>query len=47
MKIYENGIIREMTVEELHEMEKANRLFKIEEAARPLSTEEVSAMLIT
>ena len=47
MKIYENGIIREMTAEELHEIEKANRLFKIEEAARPLSTEEVSAMLIT
>lgn len=47
MKIYENGIIREMTAEELHEMEKADRLFRIEEASRPLSTEEVSAMLIT
>ena len=46
MKIYENGIIREMTAEEVAQMEKANRIARIEESKRPLSTEEVSVMLI-
>ena len=43
MKIWENGVIREMTTEELTQMRKADLM----EKSRSLSTEEVTAMLIT
>lgn len=46
MKIYENGIIREATSEEIAEMEEARLRYKAEEKHRPLSTEEVQDMLI-
>lgn len=47
MKIYENGVIREMTPEEIAEMEEARLRYEAEEKHRPLSTEEVQAMVIT
>lgn len=46
MKIYENGIYRDMTPEEIAEMEEARLRYEAEEKHRPLSTEEVQAMLI-
>lgn len=42
MKIWENGVIREMTAEEMAQMHKAELL----EKSRPLSTEEVSRLFI-
>ncbi len=47
MRIYENGIYRDMTPEEIAEMEKQARLATIAENRRPLSADEVTAMLIT
>lgn len=47
MKIYENGIYRDLTVEELAAAEKQRRLAQIEENSRPLTESEVSRMLIT
>lgn len=41
-----NGILIEMTEEELSQMEAANRRSKLEEASRPLSAFEVLALLI-
>ena len=46
MKIYENGIIREMTAEEIAEMEEAKLQYEAAEKHRPLTVDEVSAMLI-
>lgn len=46
MKIYENGVIREMTPEEIAEMEEANARYEAGEKHRPLSTDEVQVMLI-
>ncbi len=46
-KIDIDGIVREMTAEELAAAENANRIAKIEESSRPLTAEEVSTMLIT
>lgn len=46
MKICENGIIREATPEEIAEMEVVRLRYEAEEKHRPLSTEEVQAMLI-
>ena len=46
MKICENGIIRDMTAEEIAEMEEAAALQAAEEKKRPMTTEEVTAMLI-
>lgn len=46
MKIYENGIYRDMTPEEIAEMEEARLRYETEEKKRPLSTEEVQAMMI-
>lgn len=43
MKIYENGMIRDMTAEELAE----NRRYERMEKSRPLTESEVTAMLIT
>ena len=43
MKIWENGVIREMTTAELSQIHKAELI----EKSRSLSTEEVTAMLIT
>jgi hypothetical protein len=47
MKIYENGIYRDLTPEEIAEMESANRRHRLEEKSRPLTESEVSAMFIT
>ena len=47
MKININGVIREMTEEELAAAEKEERVVRVEESLRPMSVEEVSAMLIT
>lgn len=46
MKIYENGVIREMTAEEIAEMEGANARYEAEEKHRPLTIGEVSEMLV-
>ena len=46
MKIFENGIIREMTAEELAEMQEAAAQAEAEEKRRPLSSSEVQEMLV-
>lgn len=46
MKICENGVIRELTAAEIAEMEEAAALQAAEEKKRPMTTEEVTAMLI-
>ena len=46
MKIYENGIIREMTTEELADMWDAAAQAEAEEKRRPLSFSEVQEMLV-
>ena len=46
MKIFENGVIRDMTTEELAEMQEAAAQAEAEEKRRHLSAEEVAAMLI-
>lgn len=47
MKIYENGIYRDLTPEEIAAMEKQANLAAIAECSRPLTEFEVSRMLIT
>jgi hypothetical protein len=46
MKIYENGVIREMTAEEIAEVEEAQARYEAEEKHRPYTIGEVSEMLI-
>ena len=46
MKIYENGVIRDMTPSEVAEMEEANARYEAEEKKRPLTESEVQSMLI-
>ena len=46
MRIYKNGIYRDMTADELAQMEAASRRARLEEASRSLSQSEVLAMLI-
>lgn len=46
MRIYDNGIYRDMTADELAQMEAASRRAQLEEASRPLRSEEVLALLI-
>ena len=46
MKIYENGIIREMTAEEIAAMQEAAARAEAEEKHRPLSAAEVQEMLV-
>lgn len=46
MKICENGVIRDMTPEEITKIEAAAALYAEEEKRRPLSLEEVQTMLI-
>lgn len=46
MKIYENGTIREMTADEIAEMEEAQARYDAKERHRPLTIGEVSEMLI-
>ena len=46
VKICENGIIREMTAEELKERQDAAARYKAEEKRRPLSLTEVQEMLV-
>ncbi len=46
MRICENGIIHEMTAEELAEMQEAAAHAETEEKRRHLSAEEVAAMLV-
>lgn len=46
MKIFENGVIRDMTAEELAEMQEAAAQAEAEEKRRPLSSPEVQEMLV-
>lgn len=46
MKIYENGVIREMTEAEVTSMQEAQARAEAEEKHRPLAQEEVTAMLL-
>lgn len=46
MKIYENGVIRETTAEEIAEVEEAQARYEAEEKHRPYTIGEVSEMLI-
>ena len=46
MKIYTNGIIRDMTAEEIAAIEAEAAKFEAYERTRPLTAEEVTAMLI-
>lgn len=46
MKIYENGVIREMTAEEIAEVEEAQARYEAEEKHRPLTIGEVAEMLV-
>ena len=46
MKIYENGVIRDMTPEEIAEMEEVRLRYEAEEKHRPYTIGEVSEMLI-
>lgn len=46
MKIYENGIYRDMTTEELTTMQEASAQAEAEEKRRPLSFSEVQEMLV-
>ena len=46
MKICENGVIRDMTAEEITAMRDAVAQYEAEEKRRPLTAEEASAMLI-
>ena len=46
MKIVENGIMRDMTAEEIAAIEAEAAQFEAYERTRPLTTEEVTAMLI-
>lgn len=46
MKICENGIIREMTTDEIIEMQKQRAAFESAERTRPMTAEEVTALLI-
>ena len=46
MKIFENGVIRDMTAEELAEMQEAAAQAEAEEKRRPLSSSEVQEMLV-
>ena len=47
MAIYENGVYRELTAEEIAEREAAQAAWEAAERTRPLTAEEVTAMLIT
>lgn len=46
MRVSENGIYRDMTAEEMTQAETYARRMQLEEASRPLRSEEVLAMLI-
>ena len=46
MKTCENGVIREMTTDEIIEMQKLRAAFEAAERTRPLTAEEVTDMLI-
>lgn len=46
MKIYENGVLRDMTAEEIAKMEEAKLRYEAAEKHRPFTVDEVSAMLI-
>lgn len=46
MKICINGVIRDMTPEEIAEMEEANARYEAEEKKRPLTENEVQSMII-
>ena len=46
MKVYENGVLRDMTAEEIAEMKTENARHELMEKSRPLTENEVLAMLI-
>ena len=46
MKICENGVIREMTTDEIIEIQKQQAAFEAAERTRPLTAREVTALLI-
>ena len=47
MRVYENGVYRDMTPEEIDANKKEANKYRIEERTRPLTEQEVSRMLIT
>ena len=47
MKIYENGIIREMTAEEIAVTRAEQRRYELSEKSRPLTADEVNHLFIT
>lgn len=47
MRVTENGIVRDMTPEEIAEMQKQSAIAEAVEKSRPLTESEVSRMLIT
>lgn len=46
LKVYENGIYRDMTEVELSQLEINNQRIKLEETTRPLTLEEIQTMVI-
>ena len=46
MRVFVNGVYRDMTANELAQMESESRRARLEESSRPLSADEVIAMLI-
>lgn len=46
MRVFDNGIYRDMTADELAQTEADNRRVMLEEASRPLSAQDVLALLI-
>lgn len=46
MRVFDNGVYRDMTADELSQMEADARRARLEEAVRPLSASEVLGMLI-
>lgn len=46
MRVYDNGVYRDLTAEEIAQIEAEARRERLEEASRPLRSEEVLAMLI-
>lgn len=46
MKINDNGVVRDMTTEELEELEQSDRIHEAQEKHRPLTANEANAILI-
>ena len=46
MRVYDNGIYRDATAEELVAIQQSQAIYEVSERTRPLTSEEVTAMLI-